>query len=173
MDLPAYTVTRKSVRGLRITVKAPGGEVRVSAPRHASDAAIAAFVAEKSAWIAKHRERIAQMPAPLEPGPDAERLRRELKRKIPGLLAYWSDRMGLEPPGFGVRMMRTRWGTCNIQRRHITIGLELARRDDELLEYVIVHELAHLYERGHGPRFYAIMDRYMPDWKAKRRELNG
>ena len=69
--------------------------------------------------------------------------------------------------------MTSRWGTCNIQRRHITLALELARRDDELLEYVIVHELAHLFERGHGPAFYAVMDRYLPGWKAKRKELNG
>jgi len=173
MDLPAYTVTRKPVRGMRITIKAPDGRVQVSAPRHVPDDVIQEFVASKSAWIAKHRERIAHMPAPLESGPEAEALRAHLKHLLPPLIAYWADRMGTEPPSFGVRRMTSRWGTCNPQRRHITISLELGRRDEELLEYVVVHELAHLFERGHNQRFYAVMDRYLPDWRSKRRILNG
>ena len=173
MNLPAYTVTRKPVKYTRIRVLAPDGRVTVSAPRHVSEREIAAFVAQKAEWISKTQERIAARPAPLDPGPVAEELRAELKAKIPGLVDYWADRMGLVAPSWGVRRMTTRWGTCNIQRRHITLALELARRDDELLEYVIVHELAHLYESGHGPAFYAVMDRYLPGWKAKRKELNG
>ena len=173
MNLPAYTVTRKPVKYTRIRVSPPDGRVTVSAPRHVSEREIAAFVAQKAGWIAKTQQRIAEAPPVIDPGPVAEHLRGELYERIGPLMAYWSERMGLEQPTVSVRRMRSRWGTCNTQRRHVTIALELARRDDELLEYVIVHELTHLYERGHGPAFYAIMDRHLPNWKALRSQLNG
>jgi predicted metal-dependent hydrolase len=173
MNLPAYTVTRKPVKYTRIRVSPPDGRVTVSAPRHVSEREIAAFVAQKAGWIAKTQRRIAEHPPAMDPQPVPEHLRGELYARIGPLMEYWSDRMGLAPPTFAVRKMRSRWGTCNTQRRHVTLALELARKDDELLEYVIVHELAHLFERGHGPAFYAVMDRYLPSWKASRKQLNG
>jgi hypothetical protein len=170
--VPHYTVTRKRVRTLRITVKAPTGEVRVTAPLGVTERAIREFVASKASWIAKHQARIARQPAPLEPGPEANRLRRELRRAIPPLLAEWAPRVGVPIPEARIRRMTTRWGTCNVRDRRITLNLELARREPELLEYVVVHELAHLIESGHNARFYAVMDRALPDWRLKRRALN-
>jgi predicted metal-dependent hydrolase len=172
-DLPPYTVTRKRIRTLRLTVKAPHGDVHVSAPPHVSERSIAAFVAEKAAWIAKHQERVRSQPAPLQAGPETERLRRQLRRDAPPLIAYWADRMNLPVPTLSVRRMTSRWGSCNPQQVRMSLNLELARRDPELLEYVIVHELAHLIETGHNQRFYAVMDQYLPDWRAKRKALNG
>ena len=169
---PDYRVTRKRVRNLRITVKAPDGRVEVSAPWHVSNAAIADFVSAKAAWIDKHQQRIARQPQPLEAGPEADRLRREMRRTAPPMLAEWAERMGVPEPTLRIRRMRTRWGTCNTATRTVTLNLELARREPELLEYVVVHELAHLIERGHNKRFYAVMDRHLPDWRLKRRALN-
>ncbi|MGC4175087.1 M48 family metallopeptidase [Demequina sp.] len=173
MNLPAYTVTRKPVKYTRIRVLPPDGRVAVTAPRHVSERDIARFVLEKRAWIVKHQERMASAPSLPEAEPVPEELRPVLYAKIGPLVEYWADRMGLVPPTYSVRRMRSRWGTCNTQRRHITLALELARRDDELLEYVIVHELTHLYERGHGPAFKAIMTRYLPEWPGLRARLNG
>lgn len=173
MTLPAYTVTRRPVKNLRITVRAPGGHVNVTAPRHVPDAVIREFVAGRAAWIGRHQERIARMPSPLEAGPQAEDLRRQLKSDLPPLISQWSAAIGVDEPSFTVRRMRSRWGTCNTQTRRITLNLELARRDRELLEYVVVHELAHLIERGHNARFYSVMDAALPDWRDRRRVLNG
>lgn len=173
MNLPAYTVTRKPVKYTRIRVHAPDGRVTVTAPRHVSEREIAGFVAKQAAWIAKHQERIAAAPPPPEADPVPEELRPVLYARIGPLVEYWADRMSLKPPTYSVRRMKTRWGTCNTQRRHITIALELARRDDELLEYVIVHELTHLIERGHGAEFKAIMSFYLPEWHKLRARLNG
>ena len=172
MNLPAYTVTRKPVKYTRIRVSPPDGRVTVSAPRYVSEAEIAAFVALKAEWIAKTQQRIIETPRPMEAEPVPEHMRAELYERIGPLMAYWADRMKLPQPSFAVRRMRTRWGTCNVQRRHVTVALELARRDDEMLEYVIVHELAHLFEAGHGPAFYAVMDRYLPNWRVLRKQLN-
>ena len=170
--VPNYVVTRKRVKNLRITVKAPTGEVRVTAPSGISERAIREFVTSKAGWITKHQARIALQPAPLEAGPDANRLRRELRRAIPPLLAEWAPRVGVPEPTFVIRRMTTRWGTCNVRARRITLNLELARREPELLEYVVVHELAHLIEAGHNQQFYAVMDRALPDWRLKRKALN-
>jgi len=172
-DLPDFTVTRKRIKTLRLTVRAPHGEVVVSAPPHVRESAITAFVADKAAWIAKHQERIATRPPPLKPGPEAEALREQLKNAAPPLVARWAAAMGLQTPDITVRRMTSRWGTCNTQTKRITLNLELARRDPALLEYVIVHELAHLIERRHNALFYAVMDAHLPDWRLRRRVLNA
>ena len=167
-----YTVIRKRVKNLRIVVTPPDGQVKVTAPAFVSERAIAEFVESKAAWISKHQQRIARQPAPLEAGPEAERLRRELKKTVPGLLEQWAPVVGVAVPEFRIRRMTSRWGTCNVQAKRITLNLELARREPELLEYVIVHELAHLVERGHNARFYAVMDRALPEWRLLRKALN-
>jgi len=172
-QLPAYTLTRKHIKTLRLTVKAPGGEVMVSAPRHVPDAAIAAFVADKAAWIQKHKDRLANQPRPLEPGPETEALRRHMKETVPPLVTYWAQRLGVPMPQLAFRRMTTRWGTCNTRTKRITLNLELGRRDPQLLEYLVVHELAHLIEASHNARFYAVMDAHLPDWRIRRRVLNG
>ncbi len=172
-DVPEYTLTRKRIKNLRLTVRAPGGEVVVSAPAHVSENVISAFVADKASWIRKHQERLANTPQPLQAGPEAEALRQHMKRSVPPLVEYWAQQMGVPMPSLAFRRMTTRWGTCNTQTKRVTLNLELARRDPSLLEYVIVHELAHLIERGHNERFYAVMSAHMPDWKLRRRVLNG
>ncbi len=172
-QVPEYTLTRKRIKNMRLTVKAPYGDVVVSAPRHVPDAAIAAFVKDKAAWIQKHKDRLANQPRPLEAGPQAEAMRAQLKEAVPPLVEYWADRMGVPMPTLAFRRMTTRWGTCNTQTKRITFNLELGRRDPELLEYVVVHELAHLIERGHNERFYKVMDTHLPEWRILRRVLNG
>jgi len=168
-----FTVNRKRIKNLRLTVKAPHGEIVVSAPRYVPMSAISAFVADKADWIAKHQERIAGQPQPLGPGAEAEALRRALKVAVPPMVEHWAGLMGVPMPEIAIRRMTTRWGTCNTATKRVTFNLELARRDPSLLEYVIVHELAHLIERGHNARFYAVMDQHLPDWKQRRRVLNG
>lgn len=171
---PPYTITRKRIRTLRLTVKAPGGDVHVSAPSYVSERAIAEFVASKQDWIAKQQARLEQQPARVAVGSkEAELLRKQVRADATDLIAYWAPQLGVPVPTLTVRHMNTRWGSCNISRVHINLSLELGRRDPELLEYVVVHELAHLIEPSHNQRFYAVMDKHLPDWKSKRRVLNG
>ena len=99
--------------------------------------------------------------------------RAELKAQIPPLLAKWQPVIGVEAAAWGVRVMKTRWGSCNSVSRRIWLNLELARKPPHLLEYVVVHELVHLLERGHGARFKARMDHFLPVWRRLRAELNG
>lgn len=98
--------------------------------------------------------------------------RAELKAQIPPLLAKWQPVIGVEAAAWGVKAMRTRWGSCNAAARRIWLNLELAKKAPHLLEYVLVHELVHLLERGHGAAFKAHMDRFLPGWQQMRAELN-
>jgi len=171
MTVPEYTLTRKRMKNTRIRVTAPDGAVLVSAPHGVPESAIRDFVSARQDWIRKMQDRIAEAPPRIEPGPEANRLRVALKERAAPLFAYWSERMGLEPPTFGVRIMTSRWGTCQVQKRHITLSLQLAMYSDELLEYVVVHELAHLFAPNHGPEFKAVMERYLPEWRQLRSHL--
>jgi predicted metal-dependent hydrolase len=99
--------------------------------------------------------------------------RRQLRDRIPMLITAWEPVMGVSVAEWGVKRMRTRWGSCNPRARRIWLSLELARRPIACLEYVVVHEMVHLLERGHNRRFYAFMDQFLPDWRSARAELRS
>jgi predicted metal-dependent hydrolase len=99
--------------------------------------------------------------------------RHELIALLPAVIRPWASQMQVEPVECRVRRMRTRWGTCNTRARRIWLNLELATVSPECLEYVVVHELAHLTEPSHNARFRAIMDHFLPDWRRRRGALNS
>jgi predicted metal-dependent hydrolase len=99
--------------------------------------------------------------------------RDQLKLLIPPLLEKWEARLGVKVKEWGIRKMRTKWGTCNEKASRIWLNLELAKKPEHCLEYVLVHELVHLLERHHNDRFIAIMDKCLPNWRALKHELNS
>ena len=94
--------------------------------------------------------------------------RDQLKERIPGLLKHWQSVIGEQVLDWGIKRMKTRWGSCNIAQRRIWLSLELAKKSVECLQYVLVHELVHLLERHHNERFKAYMDKYLPQWQRYR-----
>ena len=98
--------------------------------------------------------------------------RRQLRCDIGTLLNHWQPIMAVQASGFGVRKMKTRWGSCNIRSKKIWLNFDLIKKSPHSLEYVVVHELTHLYERYHNARFYALMDKFLPDWSERRHRLN-
>lgn len=99
-------------------------------------------------------------------------LREALYAKLPSLFEKWENITKLKASSYQIKKMKTRWGTCNTRTRKIWLNLELAKKSDECIEYVILHELAHLSVSNHGKDFQAIMDKYMPLWKELRKKLN-
>lgn len=99
--------------------------------------------------------------------------REEIKSKIPGLIKKWEPVMGVRVKDWGVKKMKTRWGTCNTKAGRIWLNLHLAKKDPAFLEYIVVHEMNHLLERLHSKRFYALMDRFMPKWREIDKKLGG
>ena len=98
--------------------------------------------------------------------------REVLKKEIERLLPKWEKTTGLYADSWQTKNMTTRWGTCNIKTKKIWLNLQLVKKPVECLEYVILHELAHLQEKSHNHAFVEIMDRYMPNWREVRKKLN-
>ena len=98
--------------------------------------------------------------------------RQRLREQIPQLIAKWEPVIGMTVVEWGIKKMKTRWGTCNIDARRIWLNLELAKKPASCLEYILVHEMIHLLERHHNDRFREYMDRLIPQWRLYRDELN-
>lgn len=92
--------------------------------------------------------------------------RTQLKTRIPDLLERWQPRVQRRVDEWYIKKMKTRWGTCNIVKNRIWLNLELAKKPEECLEYILVHEMVHLLERCHNEQFYAHMDRLLPQWRT-------
>lgn len=97
--------------------------------------------------------------------------RREMKNLIPQYIAALEIKMKVKVHDFGIKKMKTRWGTCNIRAKRIWLNLELAKRPIACLEYIIVHEMAHLLERSHNKKFIAHMDHFLPNWREIKKIL--
>jgi len=98
--------------------------------------------------------------------------REQLRERVPELISKWEPRVERTVPRWSIRRMKTKWGSCNRETGHIWFNLELATKHPDCLEYIVVHEMAHLIERSHGERFTKLMDQLLPDWRARRDLLN-
>jgi hypothetical protein len=93
----------------------------------------------------------------------------EIARRLPA----WELTTGLHAAAWQTRDMKTRWGTCNTKTKKLWFSVQLAKKPPACLDYVLLHELLHLLERGHNARFYGLLDRYMLGWREVRAGLNG
>ena len=98
--------------------------------------------------------------------------RQQLKDSIPALFEKWEPLIGVSIKEWRIKKMKTRWGSCNIVAKRVWLNLELAKKPQACLEYVLVHELTHLHERYHNARFKALLDSYLPDWRETEALLN-
>jgi hypothetical protein len=167
-------VVRSDRRTLALVV-ARDGRVTVRAPRRIPEAAIEGLLEGREAWVAgKRAEAIARSEAHarLTLGPaELAAARRLFAERLDACWPLFA-RPGEAKPQLRVRVMRTRWGSLSPSGR-ICLNATLLHAPRACLDYVIFHELAHLRARGHGPRFYAELARYVPDWRERRRELHA
>lgn len=98
--------------------------------------------------------------------------RQHMKELLPDLLAKWQPIIGVQVADWGIKKMKTRWGSCNTKEHRVWLNLELAKKPLHCLEYVLVHEMVHLLERQHTDRFKTLMDDFLPQWRLYREELN-
>lgn len=98
--------------------------------------------------------------------------RAELKILIQPLIEKWQPVLGVQVDAWGVKKMKTKWGSCNPANSRIWLNLELVKTPVHCLEYIIVHEMVHFLERNHGDQFIELMDQFMPMWRQHREELN-
>ena len=165
---------RKKVKNLNLRIARDGGHVDASAPAWMTPADVVDFVHRKHDWIEAQMERVSATPmAQASQASKAEvaQWRAVVQACVPALVAAWEPIMGVKAGQLAYRNMTSRWGSCQPSTGRICINVRLALYPPECLEYVVVHELCHLLERGHGPRFHQLMDRFMPDWKQRRDKL--
>lgn len=98
--------------------------------------------------------------------------RQHLRAKVPPLLEKWEPKLGVSVNEVRIKRMKTLWGSCNIGAKRIWLNLELAKKSSSCLMYVLVHEMVHLLERDHNDRFRELMNRFLPQWRTYRDELN-
>lgn len=167
-------VTRKRMKSITLRVKSTEGPIEVSAPNLTPDLVIRQFVQAKTPWIQAQRQRLANLPmakANSATPQEVKEWRAIVEGLTPMLVDHWAKIMGVTPGKLAYRNMTSRWGSCQPSTGRICINVRLALYPPQCLEYVVVHELAHLLVHGHGPKFNAVLDRYLPDWRKRKKLL--
>lgn len=98
--------------------------------------------------------------------------KRELVAAIKNLILIYAKEMNITDVHFGVRVMKTKWGSCSIEKRMLWFNVELAKKPIACIEYIVVHELVHLLERNHNKNFIILMDKFLPNWRVQKKLLN-
>lgn len=99
--------------------------------------------------------------------------REQLKAMVTPMFAVWQAKLGVQAHSWGIKRMKTKWGSCTPGSRRVWLNSELAKKPVECIEYIVVHELLHLAEPTHGERFVALMNRHLPRWAAMQKRLNA
>ena len=160
-------VVKKRQKNCYLRVR--NGEILITAPLRASKEYLASFAAKHEKWIRKQldaEEKNGRAFLPEAPG------EREALRSILGeYIRIWEPVLLVRSMGFRIRNMKSRWGSCNVRTGVQTFNLQLIHYDKECIEYVVVHELAHLRARGHDPVFWGIVEKALPDYKERKKRL--
>lgn len=166
-----YTLIRAKRRTMSLQLDRDGRAV-VRAPYGVKKEFIDRFVAEHEGWLARAREK-QQNRRLAHPEPtDEERkaLIARAKEYLPMRVDYWSGIMGLTPTGLKITSARTRFGSCS-GKNSLCFSWRLMQYPPEAIDYVVVHELAHIRHHDHSPAFYALIAQYLPDWKVRMKLL--
>ena len=170
--------TIKIIRSNRRTISleiTSAGQVLVRAPRHMPEAEIQRFVRDKSDWLQKHlQRRETEQEALKEEGRFTEceikKLQALAKQIIPEKVAYYARLMGVTYGRISIRKQKTRWGSCS-REGNLNFNCLLMMTPPEVLDYVVVHELSHRLEMNHSSRFWAQVERVIPDYRKPRKWL--
>lgn len=189
-------IVRKPIKNMYLRIKPPNADIVISAPQRMSQSAIERFVTERKPWIERaqcsmRQARDAQLNAQRaqngnigDTGASANppafvwtdeakaRAQRNIESQLPVLLAKWGPIVGRTPTHITLRLMSSRWGSCTPKTGRIRLNLQLGLMAPRFLEYVLVHEMTHLWENGHGEGFQRRMSAYLPQWRQLRRDIN-
>ena len=163
-----YELIRSARRTLALEISRDG-RVIVRAPMRCSQKQIDEFVGSHLDWISHHQavqaQRRESRPEPSEE--ERQALIRRAKDVLPGKVSHYSQIMGLYPTGLTVTGARTRFGSCSGKNR-ICFSWRLMAYPEEAIDYVVVHELAHIRHKDHSKRFYDCVEAVLPDWRERR-----
>ena len=167
-----YTLIRSDRRTVSLEIT-PALSVLVRAPRRMGEAEVRRFVEAHAGWIEKRllrlREQAAAAPAPLSSA-EVAALYARAKAELPGRVAARAAAMGLAPAGITITHARTRFGSCSAKNR-LSFSCFLMANPEDAIDYVIVHELAHILHKNHSREFYLTIERYLPDYRRRKKLL--
>lgn len=174
MEEIAYSVVRSPRRRTMAVSVTRDGQVVVRCPMRTADAQVQMFAAHHKDWIEKHyqaaRERLARQ---VTYTPAQIKQYRELAKTVLALrTAYWAEKMGMTYGRITIRGQVTRWGSCSV-RGNLNYNWKLILVPRELLDYVVVHELAHRREMNHSQSFWNIVEQELPDYRQRRKALRS
>lgn len=166
----SFMLTR-SARAKHLTIRVhAGGEIVVTAPARVSDRAVEDFFKERARRIARAWSYLSRQPKPIALPPAMPAERRALEEKLAPEVARAARLLAITVPPFTVRTMRSRFGSCSA-RGALSFSDSLRALPDNLFEYIVMHEAAHCVEHNHSPAFWAIVEKLIPDWRARRAAL--
>ena len=155
-----YEIIRSRRRTVALEVTREG-RVLIRAPLRMPQSEIEQFAASHAAWLEKAQDRVAARQAAL---------RQRAREVLPGKVAHYAAIMGVTPASVKITAARTRFGSCS-GKNGICFSLYLMQYPEAAIDYVVVHELAHIRHHDHSPAFYDQVARVLPDYKARQRLL--
>ena len=167
-------ITYKLIRSSRKTIAiqiTPAGEVVVRCPGRMRTQDVQRFVESKADWIRAHLAKFENRPAP-QPFTQAEikALADKALQYIPGRVKHFAPMVGVTYGGITIRNQRTRWGSCS-SKGNLNFNCLLMLLPPEIIDYVVVHELCHLKEMNHYPKFWAQVERILPNYRILKQQL--
>ncbi|BAK98242.1 hypothetical protein OBV_10440 [Oscillibacter valericigenes Sjm18-20] len=170
--METYTLIRSRRRTLALEITRDC-RLLVRAPMRCPEATIREFVTRNQLWIDRSMAKVRQRTAESGPPPTAEEidaLKARARATLPEKVAHYGAIMGLCPTGVNVTTAQKRYGSCS-GKNSLCFSCYLMRSPDEAIDAVVVHELAHIRYKNHGKSFYALIEQYMPDYKARKKLL--
>lgn len=169
----SYTLIRSDRKTLSMEIR-ENGEIVVRAPRRLSKSHVDRFVSEHKVWILAKQKRAAERAASPYRSPltedEIKALYEKARADLPARVAHWAEKMGVTPAAITVTAAQKRFGSCSSKDR-LCFSYRLMRYPDAVIDYVVVHELAHILHRDHSPAFYACVAHYLPDYKEREKVL--
>ena len=164
-----YRIVRTDRKTLALEVSRQSAEVIIRAPKRLPREIIERFVSEHRRFVEKNVSKVKlelEREARLLAQCDESELRKKAREYLPGKIRYYSELMGLVPTGVRITSAKTRYGSCS-PKNSLCFSLYLMQKDERFIDYVIVHELAHIKHHNHGAAFYKLIEKYMPDYKER------
>lgn len=175
LDKIYYNIVYSSRKTLSLQVKTDG-EVSVRAPYGTRKKEIERFVADNAEWLERALKRAEKRKRNLPEYPTGEEEILKLKalayEVIPPKVDYYSALLGVKPERVSINRAKTRFGSCSAKNT-LNFSCFLMLFDERAVDYVVVHELCHIKEKNHSPRFYALVESILPDYKQRERILKG
>ena len=169
-----YIVIRSRRKTLSMQVKGDG-QVEVRAPLWTTDTEIRRFLEKHRHWLEKHLQKaqaLQQAKAGVRKltGAEIAELKKKAKRVLPERVAYWAPLIGVKPGRIAIRCQKTRWGSCSA-KGNLNFNCLLMLAPDGVIDSIVVHELCHLKHMNHSKRFYAEIEKVLPDYRQHQQWL--